>query len=384
MADIKITQVTKENLPQLGKSPLGVLDTSDNSLSILKYPSNLGNKADSNEKNHWVTFRIFDIEPAGIREANTGLADTTQNNTVIGLNAGSAGLAAAAAVAIPGAILANGVRKGTVSKTDFLKVAAVGTGIAAVAGLVAATGFTVTPPTGSTKSIISLYMPDSLVARYDAQYDEMSLTKDLGAAITTLRAIDSTIQDPGGGNGITGSPAAVQAAISGSELTGARIPGVEIGALGTLLQRAQGYALNPQLQMVYRGTGLRTFQLSFTFTPKSEHEAQEVNNIINQFRFYASPSLGQRIGGQIGATTNSMFLVPPSLFELEFYVNGKPSEYLPRYGRCILDNLDINHAPNGFAAYGDGSMVQTTLELSFKEMDILTRDSFIDEENPRR
>jgi hypothetical protein len=49
-----------------------------------------------------------------------------------------------------------------------------------------------------------------------------------------------------------------------------------------------------------------------------------------------------------------------------------------------LDNLDINHAPNGFAAYGDGSMVQTTLELSFKEMDILTRDSFIDEENPRR
>jgi hypothetical protein len=381
MANITIQQVTKENLPKL-KGPLAVL--TKEGLSILKYPSNLGNKADSNEKNHWVTFRIFDIEPAGIREANTGLADTTQNNTVIGLNAGSAGLAAAAAVAIPGAILANGVRKGTVSKTDFLKVAAVGTGIAAVAGLVAATGFTVTPPTGSTKSIISLYMPDSLVARYDAQYDEMSLTKDLGAAITTLRAIDSTIQDPGGGNGITGSPAAVQAAISGSELTGARIPGVEIGALGTLLQRAQGYALNPQLQMVYRGTGLRTFQLSFTFTPKSAKEAQDVNNIINQFRFYASPSLGQRIGGQIGATTNSMFLVPPSLFELEFYVNGKPSEYLPRYGRCILDNLDINHAPNGFAAYGDGSMVQTTLELSFKEMDILTRDSFIDEENPRR
>jgi hypothetical protein len=381
MANITIQQVTKENLPKL-KGPLAVLTREG--LSILKYPSNLGNKADSNEKNHWVTFRIFDIEPAGFKSASEGLADTTQNNTVIGLNTGSAALAAAATLAIPGAILANGVRKGTVSKTDFLGVAAVGTGVAAVAGIIAATGFTVTPPTGSTKSIISLYMPDSLVARYDAQYDEMSLTKDLGAAVTTLRAIDSTLQAGGGGNGITGSPAAVQAAISGSELFGARIPGVEIAALGTLLQRAQGYALNPQLQMVYRGTGLRTFNLSFTFTPKSAKEAQDVNNIINQFRFYASPSLGQRIGGQIGATTNSMFLVPPSLFEIEFYVNGKPSEYLPRYGRCILDNLDINHAPNGFAAYGDGSMVQTTLELSFKEMDILTRDSFIDEENPRR
>jgi hypothetical protein len=117
----------------------------------------------------------------------------------------------------------------------------------------------------------------------------MSLTKDLGAAITTLRAIDSTIQAGGGGNGIAGSPAAVQAAVGLLP----NVSGVDIGNLGTLLQRAQGYALNPQLQMVYRGTGLRTFQLSFTFTPKSEHEAQEVNNIINQFRFYASPSLGQ-------------------------------------------------------------------------------------------
>ena len=79
-----------------------------------------------------------------------------------------------------------------------------------------------------------------------------------------------------------------------------------------------------------------------------------------------------------------MFLIPPSLFDIEFYVNEKRSEYLPRYGRCILDNMDVNHAPNGFAAYGDGSMVQTTLELSFKEMDILTRDSFDDKTNPRR
>jgi len=381
MADIKITQVTKENLPQLGKSPLGVLDTSDNSLSILKYPSNLGNKADSNEKKHWVTFRIYDIEPASLSSATTGL---TNNKTVLGVgNVGTGvAIAGAAAAGTIGAVIAtiaaktksDGSLSGSLAKGASV---AAGAGLAVGALLAAAglgTGFTVSPPTSTTKSIISLYMPDSLVARYDAQYDEMSLTKDLGTAVTTLRAIDSTINTVGGGNAVTGNPAAVQAAVGLLP----NVSGVDIGNLGTLLQRAQGYALNPQLQMVYRGTGLRTFQLSFTFTPKSEHEAQEVNNIINQFRFYASPSLGQRIGNELAATTNSMFLVPPSLFEIEFYVNGKRSEYLPRYGRCVLDNLDINHAPNGFAAYGDGSMVQTTLELSFKEMDILTRDSFND------
>jgi hypothetical protein len=377
MADIKITQITRS--PEL-KGPLKVLDSSDNSLSILKYPSNLGNKSDSNEKKHWVTFRIYDIEPAKLASADTGLKD---NKTVLGLS----GVAAASATVLLGGaavkVLENGVKTGSISKGAAIAAGTAAVGVTALSAFIASTGFTVTPPTSTTKSIISLYMPDSLVARYDAQYDEMSLTKDLGAAITTLRAIDAAGADALGGNGISGSPAAVQAVVSGSELFGAGVKGVNTEALGTLLQRAQGFALNPQLQMIYRGTGLRTFNLSFTFTPKSKDEAQAVNNIINQFRFYASPSLGQRVGDTTAATTNSMFLIPPSLFDVEFYVNGGRSEYLPRYGRCILDNLDINHAPNGFAAYDDGSMVQTTLELAFKEMDILTRDNFNDP-NPRR
>jgi len=379
MAILTIKQVEVGDLPKI-TGPLAILE-SEPGLSIHKYPSDLGNKADSNEKNHWVTFRIFDIEPAKLSSADTGLKD---NKTVLGLS----DVAAVGVTALLGGtaakILADGVKTGSISKAAAIGTGSVVVGLTALGGFAAATGFTVTPPTGSTKSIISLYMPDSLVARYDAQYDEMSLTKDLGAAITTLRAIDAAGANALGGNNIAGSAAAVQAVVSGSELFGAGIKGVNTDALGTLLQRAQGFALNPQLQMIYRGTGLRTFNLSFTFTPKSKDEAQDVNRIINQFRFFASPSLGQKIGNQTAATTNSMFLVPPSLFEIEFYVNGKPSEYLPRYGRCILDNLDINHAPNGFAAYGDGSMVQTTLELSFKEMDILTRDSFVDTTNPRR
>jgi len=378
MANITIDTISRG--PPVPRGPLDKLDDSNNNLSILKYPSNLGNTGDSNNKKHWVTFRIYDIEPAGLKSAATGLAN---NNTVLAISNSTA-----TAVAVGAAALGTGIaafsalnKKGTSTEKGLGLAAGAGT---AVVGLLAAaglgTGFTVDPPTSSTKSIISLYMPDSLVARYDAQYDEMSLTKDLGTAVTTLRAIDSTLNAGGGGNGLTGNPAAVQAAVGILP----NVPGVDIGNLGTLLQRAQGYALNPQLQMVYRGTGLRTFNLSFTFTPKSQKEALDVNNIINQFRFYASPSLGQRIGGTIGATTNSMFLIPPSLFDIEFYVNEKRSEYLPRYGRCILDNMDVNHAPNGFAAYGDGSMVQTTLELSFKEMDILTRDSFDDRTNPRR
>jgi hypothetical protein len=371
MEDIKIAELKPENLPQY-RGPLSKLDARSNDLNVVKYPSDLGNATSvKNNKNHWVSFRIYDIEPAGLLDEKRNssgqatlalptigdLASTVGDIAAIGGNFGNTTLGPAVKFAGESVKLLG----------DALK-----------------TGFSLSPQISSIKSCISLYMPDTLNATYDANYEEMSLTADLGATITTLRAIDSSIDSlKAGGNSIGTNPAVLQA-IQGT--LGPRISGLGINSenLTTLLQRAQGFALNPQLQMVYRGTGLRSFQLSFTFTPKSPNEALQANNIINQFRFYFSPSLAQRIGSITQATTNSMFLVPPSVFEIEFYVNGKESVNLPRYGRCVMTGLDVNHAPNGFAAYDDSSMVQTTLQMSFKEMDILTRDNFNDESNPRR
>jgi hypothetical protein len=385
MEDIKIDMVKPVDLPQF-TGPLSKLDARSNDLNVVKYPSDLGTKQTRNSKNHFVTFRIYDIEPAGIvsegrntaGEATLALPNAGEELSKFADLAGS--IAGAAGGTITGAITGgtagaliggtvgsalgnNFVTEGVKSFTNALK-----------------TGFSLAPPISQMKSCISLYMPDTLTATYDANYEEMSLTADLGPTITTLRAIDSSISAVKGGtlgNAIGTNPAVLQA-IQGT--LGPRISGLGINSenLTTLLQRAQGFALNPQLQMVYRGTGLRSFQLSFTFTPKSASEATQVNNIINQFRFYSSPSLAQRSGSITQSTTNSMFLVPPSVFEIEFYVNGLKSVNLPRYGRCVMTGLDVNHAPNGFAAYDDSSMVQTTLQMSFKEMDILTRDNFND------
>jgi len=390
MEDIKIDMVKPVDLPQF-TGPLSKLDARSNDLNVVKYPSDLGTTGGRNTKNHWVSFRIYDIEPAGIvsEGRNTAgeatlalptagtelskLADMVGNgtgSTIVGAAVGAktGGLSGAIAGATAGALISNALPKGFVSE-----------GIKSFTNAIT-TGFSLAPPISQIKSCISLYMPDTLTATYDANYEEMSLTADLGPTITTLRAIDSSISAVKGGtvgNAIGTNPAVLQA-IQGT--LGSRISGLGINSenLTTLLQRAQGYALNPQLQMVYRGTGLRSFQLSFTFTPKSASEATQVNNIINQFRFYSSPSLAQRSGSITQSTTNSMFLVPPSVFEIEFYVNGLKSVNLPRYGRCVMTGLDVNHAPNGFAAYDDSSMVQTTLQMSFKEMDILTRDNFND------
>jgi len=66
-------------------------------------------------------------------------------------------------------------------------------------------------------------------------------------------------------------------------------------------------------------------------------------------------------------------LIPPSLFNVSFMSQGKENPYLPKYADCVLEDIEVNFAPNGFAAHTDGAPVQTTLTLSFRETEIVDR-----------
>jgi hypothetical protein len=358
------------------KGPLSALETKDG-LSILKYPSGLGEKTpnNKNQKTHWVTFTVKEI---------------SQISSFIGGKDALQLPKSGEALQSLGASLKESTIAGTF--TNILTGGLSGS-ISNLAGDVAntvggflTTGISIAPQYDETVCYISLYMPDTLNVTYNAQYEEMSLTQDLGPLLTTLRSVDSVVggvnAEEGGiigrikkylGNDAGKDPALLQAISSGLDLAGLNIPGVNTQNLATLLQKAQGFALNPQLQMVYRGTGLREFQLSFTFTPKSKTEAQNVNEIINRFRFYASPALSD--ASENSSSNKNMFLIPPSIFKVSFYVNGKESDVLAKYGDCVLTTIDVNNTPNGFSVFEeDGSMAQIQLNLSFKELDILTRD----------
>lgn len=252
-------------------------------------------------------------------------------------------------------------------------------------------GLKVTPTRTKPKAFVSLYMPDTMNAQYNSTYDELRLT-DLGSSINTLRTLDQLAQrrsqiggsimdaynSAGGGvsgimsglkqvgNIVSTDPAAISLITKG--VLG-RIPGVNGGALEDVMLKGQGYAINPQLQMIYRGIGLRSFQLSFVFTPNSQGEANEVNYIVNLFKYHFAPTL---ISAK-EVSSDSMYLVPPSIFNVEFMIDGKENPFLPKYGNCVLTDIDINFAPNGWAAYDDGAPIQTTLTMTFKETEILDK-----------
>ena len=77
--------------------------------------------------------------------------------------------------------------------------------------------------------------------------------------------------------------------------------------------------------------------------PRDEQEAEVVLKIIDTLRFHQAPELVSNSGGY--------FLYPPSEFDIGFYYNGQVNPNIPRISTCVLESIETNYAPGGFAAY---------------------------------
>jgi hypothetical protein len=49
-----------------------------------------------------------------------------------------------------------------------------------------------------------------------------------------------------------------------------------------------------------------------------------------------------------------------------------------KVAESVLESVDVNYAPNGWAAHDDGAPVQTTLTLSFREMELIDKTKIND------
>jgi hypothetical protein len=184
------------------------------------------------------------------------------------------------------------------------------------------------------KAIVSLYMPDTVSFQYGANYGEVSIM-DAASALPGIGKIPGIVQ-------------------SVMENSAAKL------ALNKL-----GYAFNPQSQVLFQGIDFRTFEMSFTFSPKSAREAQQVQKIIKLFRSYAAPTV---VTGAAG-----FFYTPPGVFNLSFRKDGAINPNINKITDCVLENVTVNYAPNGWSSYKDGQPVQTTMDLTFKETVLVDR-----------
>jgi len=237
--------------------------------------------------------------------------------------------------------------------------------------------FSITKKTELTTDAIALYMPDTLNYVYSQGYSDLSPGNSvLGQAIGAgASEYEKFTQGQSAYDSMKNT--VIKAGLAKLTQT-AREKAGDVGALGAFA--ATGTVLNPMMELLYTGQSqFRTFQFDFFFYPRDEREALEVQKIIQRLRFHQAPE----ISGSFGQG----FLIPPSEFDIRFYYNGAQNPNIPAIGTCVLDNININYAPNGFSAYEvpeetfpslgrTGMPVAIQLTLAFKEVSYLTKDDF--------
>ena len=232
--------------------------------------------------------------------------------------------------------------------------------------------------TKRTTDTIALYMPDTLAFTQSQNYAGLELGGGLAATL---------------GAGFSGAQNILNSNMSNIDKANYALKNATpfvLNALANATGQAgravfagfTGTTVNPMMEVIYSAPEFRSFRFDFMFYPRSSIEAKEVQNIIQRIRFHQAPEvLGNNSAGGLGG----YFLVPPSEFDIKFYYNGTENENIPSISTCVLQTVDVDYAPNGFAAYevledknvpkwgSTGMPVGIRLGLVFKETQIITK-----------
>lgn len=330
-------------------------------VSNLQFPDDLGVKPDLQ---HWVSFYI------NVR----GKSRFSQNNRVgVVQDDGGAGLSSQQAAtsarnqAVIGSIAAgaNAVR----SATNLDPIGTFGSGAIALGGAQIANsinegkGVFKTDFTQQLSSVINLHMQEAPSVKYGANYNDV----DLGVLSGLLSAVNS-VQDAI--NMVRDTPADVAARIGVGLM---QLPSAIAGGTGrfeNLVGSAFKVKTNPFREVLFESVDYRTFNFRYRFMPKSRQESDNVRNIINMFKFHMHPEL----------TDNKFFYIYPSEFEIVYNYRGSENQYFNRIQNCALTDLTVEYGGDKFATFENGAPVETILTLTFRELELLTKDKLADPE----
>lgn len=142
--------------------------------------------------------------------------------------------------------------------------------------------------------------------------------------------------------------------------------GQAVGA--NLLGRSTGMVVNPNLELLFRGPQLRSFQYNYIFTPRDPDEALMIRKII---KFFKKEMAVQR-------NTSNLFLNTPNVFKLKYVYKGDRSgehPYLNKIKPCALTSFTVDYTPDGsYMTYEGGSMTSYSVSLQFSELEPIYAD----------
>ena len=129
--------------------------------------------------------------------------------------------------------------------------------------------------------------------------------------------------------------------------------------------RTTGKIMNPNLELLFSGPALRTFNYNYQFTPREDREAKEIRSIIKFFKKNMAP-----------IRKGKLFLESPNVFKLKYiFKNGGQHPFLNKIKLCALQSFNVQYTPDGsYMTYDDGSMTSYTASMTFQELNPVYSD----------
>jgi len=231
--------------------------------------------------------------------------------------------------------------------------------------------------THRTNDAIILYMPPQILANYAADYKDTELGAEIGEGAGRISRADMS------------STAGVIDMIKGFAEQGAdRVERMGAGILGTALggdimaarDKLSNRAQNQFLEATFTGLQFRKFSFSWKFTPKSPEEMIQVAKIIRTFKFHMLPEFpnDNRYG---------RYFVTPAEFDLFYMFRGDENTWLNKIHTCILRNMEVNYAPNGYQTFRPLSSpklaagappTEIDMKLDFQETKLITKKDVLE------
>ena len=144
---------------------------------------------------------------------------------------------------------------------------------------------------------------------------------------------------------------------------------IAIPGLGAAVDKGLGRTQNPNSEMVFKSVPFREFAFPYEFAPKNEKEKDEVQRIIEIFKFNMMPE-----------KLSAGYLTAPAQFQLTYMYRDGANMYIPKIARCALRGMTVDFSPEGvFTTFkGDdkgAAPVLTKVDLDFVEMEIMTKET---------
>ena len=132
-------------------------------------------------------------------------------------------------------------------------------------------------------------------------------------------------------------------------------------SINSLVSRATGQIVNPNVELLFNGVQLRgPFSFSFDLMPRNNPEGQTIKKIIRKFKTEMLPRK---------TSTGGFFVKSPNVFKIQYMQGAEEHPFLNKFKICALTNMHVNYAGSGqYSAYHDATPLHMILDLSFMEL----------------